>query len=264
MSAQEREFCLNDIIAHSQWPEVMAFGLVFFAGLYGGVGAINLLLTRWLLPRLGHGAVLDARPIPPGQLRRELGWSMLSIVIFGTGMLFPWGLLTLQWATLATNPSGWQIALEVLALVVWNEVHFYINHRLLHTRWLKRFHLPHHRSVITTPWATYSFHPVEALMLGNVILLPMLVHDFSWQALLSLPVLSMVFNNIGHSNYDFLPDAHKDRWWLNGARRHHLHHACYQGNFGFMFPFMDRALNTQLAPDAADARMQRATKSHAA
>ncbi len=242
----------------------MGFGLVFFSALYLGVGGLNLLLTRIVLPRLGHGSVLDVRAIPAGQLRRELAWSMVTIVIFGTGMVFPWMILKLQWAQLAVNPGVFQIACEILVLVVWNEVHFYINHRLLHTRLLNRFHLPHHRSVITTPWACYSFHPVEALMLGTVIFLPMLVHDFSWQALLSLPVLSIVFNNIGHSNYDFLPDADKDRWWLNGARRHHLHHACYQGNFGFMFPFMDRALHTQLAPNAADVRMQRPTKSHAA
>jgi Delta7-sterol 5-desaturase len=254
---------VNEIVVNSQWVDVVGFGLVFFCALYFGVGGLNLLLTRLVLPRLGHGSVLDVRAIPAGQLQRELLWSMLTIVIFGVGMVFPWMLLKMQWAQLAVNPGVFQIALEIVALVVWNEVHFYINHRLLHTRWLKRFHLPHHRSVITTPWSSYSFHPLEAAMLGNVILLPMVVHDFSFVALATLPVLSIVFNNIGHSNYDFLPDAHKDRWWLNGARRHHLHHACYLGNFGFMFPFMDRACNTNLAPDAADARMHKGHKPHA-
>jgi sterol desaturase/sphingolipid hydroxylase (fatty acid hydroxylase superfamily) len=251
---------VNDIVANTHWLGVIGFGLVFFASLYFGVGTLNLVLTKHVLPWLGHGSVLDARAVPAGQVRRELLLSMVTIVIFGVGMLFPWMLLKLQWAQLAVNPGVFQITAEIVALVVWNEVHFYINHRLLHTRWLKRFHLPHHRSVITTPWSSYSFHPLEAAMLGNVILLPMVVHDFSFVALAALPVLSIVFNNIGHSNYDFLPDAHKDRWWLNGARRHHLHHACYLGNFGFMFPFMDRACNTNLAPDAADARMQKRTQ----
>ena len=113
---------------------------------------------------------------------------------------------------------------------------------------------PCSRSLITTPWATYSFHPLEAVLLGNVILLPMVLHDFSLPALLALPIISLVFNNIGHSNYDFLPGAAHDRWWLNGARRHHLHHACYSGNFGFMLPFMDRWFGTNLPPDAALAR----------
>src|SRR5690606_40504614 len=91
----------------------------------------------------------------------------------------PWGLLQLGWARLDPDAGAGRIALEILALVAWNDVHFWINHRLLHTRLLRRFHLPHHRSVVTTPFSTYSFHPVEALMLGNVILLPMVLHDFS-------------------------------------------------------------------------------------
>ncbi|MEO6854855.1 MAG: sterol desaturase family protein, partial [Rhodoferax sp.] len=63
----------------------------------------------------------------------------------------------------------------------------------------------------------------------------------------------------------FLPDADRDRWWLNGARRHHLHHACYQGNFGFMFPFMDRLCGTALPPDAAQVHIARHhAKPHAA
>ena len=54
---------------------------------------------------------------------------------------------------------------------------------------LVRFHGDHHRSYVTTPWSTYSFHPLEALMLGNIILLPMLVHDFYFWSLAAVPVL---------------------------------------------------------------------------
>ncbi|WP_035854207.1 sterol desaturase family protein [Deefgea rivuli] len=248
---------MRELILNSQWYEIMLLGLVFFASLYVGVGALNWVLSRFLLPAIGYGHILDPRPLARGQLRREWLLSASSIFIFGTGMIFPWGLLQLGWARLAIAPSNWQIAVEIFLLVIWNEIHFYCTHWLLHTRWLKRFHLPHHRSIVTTPWASYSFHPLEAIMLGNVILLPMLVHDFSLDALAAVPVFSIIFNNIGHSNYDFLPDAHHDRWWLNGARRHHLHHACYTGNFGFMFPFMDRLFGTALPPDAAQARIKR-------
>ncbi|WP_273429293.1 sterol desaturase family protein [Chitinibacter tainanensis] len=240
------------------WYGMMAVGVLFFAALYLGFGALNHALSQWLLPALGYGGRLDPRPIPAGQIRRELRHSALVVLLFGAGMVFPWGLLQLGWARLAPQASAGQIALEMLALIIWNEIHFYLNHRLLHTRWLQRFHLPHHRSVVTTPWATYSLHPLEAMMLGNVILLPMVVHDFSVYSLMMVPVFSIIFNNIGHSNYDFLPDYQHDRWWLNGARRHHLHHACYHGNYGFMFPFMDRWLGTDLPPDAAAEKIRRA------
>lgn len=241
---------MREFILECSAYEMALAGLLFFGGIYVLFGGLNWLLTQKILPALGVGKTLDPRPLFAGQLRHELLGSLSSIVIFGVGMVFPWAFIHFGWAKLAANPSALQIILEVVVLLVWNEIHFYINHRLLHTRWLRRFHLPHHRSVVTTPWATYSFHPVEALMLGNVILLPMLVHDFSVYALFSLPLFSLLFNSIGHSNYDW---GARDRSLLHKAsRRHHLHHACFHGNFGFMLPFMDQALKTVLPMDASD------------
>ena len=233
----------------SYW-EVMLWGLAFFGGIYLVFGTLAWLLTTKLLPALGIGRVLDPRPLAPGQLKREFQQSALSILLFGTGMIFPWGLLQLGWAQLTPNASGTRIALEILALVIWNDIHFWVNHRLLHTKLLRKFHLPHHKSVVTTPFATYSFHPIEAAMLGNVILLPMLVHDFSFWSLASVPVFSLFFNCIGHANYDFFPRVSYAHWFA-ASRRHHLHHACYQGNFGFQFTFMDRLFRTRLDGDAA-------------
>lgn len=245
-----REFILNC----SVW-EIAAVGLAFFGGIYVLFGAANVFITHYLLPALHIGQPLDPRPLAKGQLKRELLWSASSIVIFGAGMVFPWGFLQLGWSSLTIDPSGLQVAVEIVALVIWNEIHFYTNHWLLHTRWLRRFHLPHHRSVVTTPWSTYAFHPVEALMLGNVILLPMLVHDFSVYALFSVPLFSLLFNSIGHCNYDFGPRRHSV--FHNASRRHHLHHACFNGNYGFMFPFMDKLLKTALPFDAADKNIHR-------
>lgn len=242
---------MRDVILNCRWYEIMGGGCLFFAALYFGFAFVNLILIHRVMPTLKHGSPLDPRPLGSGQVRREILWSVSSILIFGLGSVFPWGLLKLGWARLAVDPLWWRIGLEIVALIVWNEVHFYVNHWLLHTRYLKRFHHPHHRSVVPTPWSTYSFHPIEAVMLGNVLMVPMLVHPFSIEALLTLPVFSIVFNNVGHSNYDFLPDADRDRWWMNAARRHHLHHACYHGNYGFMFPFMDRLFGTALSADAA-------------
>ena len=234
--------------------QVMGFGLLFFATIYLVFGAVTYGLTHYVLPRLGIGRPLDPRPVSAQQWRTEFRQSGVSILIFGLGMVFPWGLLQLGWAHLDANASAGKIALEILALLVWNDVHFWVNHRLLHTKGLRRFHLPHHRSVTTTPFSTYSFHPIEALMLGNVILLPMLVHDFSFWALLSVPLFSLFFNCIGHANYDFFTKVSYAHWFA-ASRRHHLHHACYNGNYGFQFTFMDRLFGTRLPADAADARL---------
>ena len=232
-------------------PGIMLIGVSWFLALYLGCALLNRLLTRRLLPALGHGGILDPRPLAAGQVGREVRASLGSVLVFGVGLVVPWSLIQAGWARFAVEPSLGRIVVEAVLLATWNEVHFYLCHRLLHTAALKRCHLPHHRSTVPTPWSTFSFHPVEALLLGSVIVPPMLVHDFSATALASLPLVSILFNGIGHSNYDFLPDFRRDRWWLNGARRHHLHHACYHGNYGFMFPFMDRWFGTELPIDAA-------------
>jgi len=235
-------------------PAVMLWGLAFFGSLYLGFGAITWGLTRRWLPALGIGQVLDPRPVRPEQWRRELTQSGISVLIFGLGMVFPWGLLQWGWARLAVDASGWQIAAEIGVLAIWNDVHFWVNHRLLHSKMLRRFHGPHHRSVVTTPFSTYSFHPVEALMLGNVILWPMLLHDFSFWSLASVPVFSLFFNCIGHANYDFFTRVSYGHWFA-ASRRHHLHHAAHAGNYGFQFTFMDRLFGTRLGADAADAQL---------
>lgn len=237
----------------SAW-QVVLVGLLFFGGIYLLFGTATWLLTRYVLPALGVGRVLDPRPLRPGQLRHEIVHSSMSILIFGVGMLIPWGFLQLGWAHLDPDAGAWQIAIEIAVLMVWNDIHFWLNHRLLHTKLLRRFHLPHHRSVVTTAWSTYSFHPIEALMLGNVILLPMVLHEFSFWSLLAVPLFSLFFNCVGHANYDFFPNVSYAHWFA-ASRRHHLHHACYNGNYGFQFTFMDRLFRTRLTEDAALVRV---------
>ena len=233
--------------------QVVPYGVLWFSTLYFGFAVATSTLVR-VLPLVGYGRVLDPRPLPREQLRGEIGESLVSILVFGIGMLAPWGMLKLGWARLAQDPSFTRIALETVALFFWNELHFYASHRMLHAQWLRRFHGVHHQSHTATPFSTYALHPVEAAMLGSVPLLPMLLHDFSLQALAALTVLSIALNNLGHSNYEFSLRA-PARGWRAASRRHHLHHACYHGNYGFLLGIFDRLGGTLLPSDAADARL---------
>jgi Delta7-sterol 5-desaturase len=244
--------------------QVVLGGLGFFAALYIGFALLSTVLTRWVLPKSGVGRPLDPRPLNPHQIRYEVVAASGSILIFGVGLLVPWALIQMGWAHVDLQASVLRVGLECVVLVLWNDVHFYAHHRLLHhPRLFARFHLPHHRSVVTTPWSTYAFHPLEAILLGSVLILPMLVWSFSLAALAALPVLSLAYNSLGHSNYQALPVGWR---WLSNARSHHLHHACFRGNYGFLFTFMDRWLGTTLPEHAADEvirlGMQRANSFH--
>ncbi len=225
-------------------------GVAYFAAIYLAAGLIAG-AVRAVLLRAGRARVLDPRRVPTDQVAREWRQSALSIVIFGVGLLLPWWMVVHGWASVhSSNPLG-RVLLELLALLVWNDIHFYTVHRSLHhPKLLRAVHMAHHRSVVTTPWSTYAFHPVEALLLGSVAIPPMLVWHFTPLALALLPVLSLTYNVIGHANFRALPR----RWqWLSNAHDHHLHHACHRGNYGFLFTFMDRWFGTQLPHDAAQA-----------
>jgi Delta7-sterol 5-desaturase len=234
------------------WPAaaVAIGGVAYFAAIYltaaliaGGVRAALL--------KSGRGRVLDPRAVPPGQVAREQRQSAVSVLIFGIGLLLPWAMVVHGVADVHPSNPPARVVLELLALLVWNDIHFYAVHRTLHHPVLvRRVHAAHHQSVVTTPWSTYAFHPVEALLLGSVLLPPMLVWSFTPAALVLLPILSLTYNVIGHGNVRALPR----RWqWLSNAHDHHLHHACHRGNYGFLFTFMDRLFGTQLPQDAARA-----------
>jgi Delta7-sterol 5-desaturase len=234
------------------WPgaAVAIGGVAYFAAIYL-VAALIASGVRAALLKNGRGRVLDARAVSPGQVAREQRQSAVSILIFGVGLVLPWAMVVNGWAGVHPSNPPLRVVLELLALLVWNDIHFYAVHRTLHLpALLRHVHAAHHQSVVTTPWSTYAFHPVEALLLGSVLLPPMLVWSFTPLALALLPILSLTYNVIGHGNMRALPR----RWqWLSNAHDHHLHHACHRGNYGFLFTFMDRLFGTQLPADAARA-----------
>lgn len=228
--------------------ETLPFGVVFalsaagFLGIYFGFGALAHAATRrWCANR-----ALSGRDLAPGQIAAEIRRSLLSIALFGLhGVLTVWGdragLWRIEWRT------RWALVpFEIGALVVWNDLHFYVIHRALHTPWLFRHvHRDHHRAIRPTPFSTYAMHPIEAALLGSVMVLVLPFHDFSLATLLLFPVVSLLLNNLGHLNHDLAPAG--ARWHpLAASRRHERHHREVHGNYGFLFPALDRWLGTEL------------------
>ncbi len=232
-------------------PQVMLWGVLFFGGIDLGFGGITWLLTK-RAAGAGHRARTRSAAAAAGaMLRRELGQSGVSVLIFGLGMVFPWGLLQLGWARL-DGDAGWrQIAVEILVLAFWNDVHFWINHRLLHTRWLRRFHGPHHRSFVTTPGdaalapsrrgadarqrdpAADGGTRLQLLVAGGGAGVPQ-------------PVLQPPSGIRTTTSSRACCTATGSRQAAAGTIC--ARHAAHNGNYGFQFTFMDRLFRTRLRP----------------
>ena len=137
---------LRDLAHQVPWWQTFLVLTFAFAAMYVGFTGATLLLTRRILPRWGVGQVIDQRTLLPGQIRGEVLRSLVSIVVFagygvGTLMAERAGVVAIRWQE---TPLGFLCDLALF--FCWNELHFYLTHRLLHTRWLhRRVHVVHHR-----------------------------------------------------------------------------------------------------------------------
>lgn len=215
-----------------------------FLLLYFTFAGLGWMLTRHLFPALKIGAAVDLRPLKERQIRSEILHSLVSILIFGA-----YGALTLEvwragWIQVDFRASSTKIASDLALFFVWNEIHFYCIHRLLHTRWLYRHvHRVHHESVVPTPFSIYSFHWFEAILLGSVMILALMAFKPSVEALLGLPLTSLFFNAIGHCNYNVFANHTAIH---SAAVQHSDHHRRVAGNYGFYLPLLDRLFQTAL------------------
>ena len=144
---------------------------------------------------------------------------------------------------------GWPYLLGSVGLMVLlHDAYFYWAHRLMHARPLYRFfHAVHHRSTNPSPWAAFSFHPLEAAVEAGIIFAIAFLIPCHPLALLGFMVVMTAFNVSGHVGYEFLP-----RWLtagrvgrlLNTPTAHNLHHQHHRTNFGLYFRFWDIVCRT--------------------
>ncbi len=134
-------------------------------------------------------------------------------------------------------------------MAVIHDTYFYWTHRLIHSQPLfKIIHLVHHKSTNPSPWTSYAFHPLEALI--QALIMPIIVVIFPIQkfALIIYFLLQFLHNIYGHLGYELLPSFIRDSSigrLLNTSIIHNKHHKNIQGNFGLYFTFWDRLMRTE-------------------
>ena len=131
------------------------------AGLAFGVICVGL--RRRLEP-----VRLQQNRATPQQMRREILWSMSTVLIFAiVGTTTVW-IAARGWTQFyfASDALGWiYLIFSFFLLIVLHDTYFYWTHRAMHlSRVFEAVHLTHHRSVAPTPWCCYSFSPGEALV----------------------------------------------------------------------------------------------------
>jgi len=232
---------MSDLLRHAflswSWPVIWAISFVYFLVLYFGIGQLFLMVCL-KLEKAGLAEKIDKQAPGPEQIRSEKKHSFVSIVIFGFSS-WPVVWLYRNGFYQPQTDSFYSVLTGLLLLNIWNEIHFFLVHRLMHIPFfMKNVHLIHHRSRIPTVWSVYSFHWLEAALLSTVPLFFCLVMSPPLMAVAFYPFNSILFNFAGHCNHRLL--FLKSEGGL--ATRHVVHHQRSNGNFGFASGLPDKIL----------------------
>ena len=220
---------------------------LFFLAVYA-LCAGGAYLLVWILGRERYAAQrIQQRPRPP-QLQREIFWSVVSILILSS-------LLTITWLTAEAGWSlgyfdigqyGWTyLAVSVAVMAVVHDTYYYWAHRFMHhPKVFRHVHKLHHTFTNPTPFASYAFHPLEAVVevawyAPLAFVLP--VHPVAVAAYI---VVLTVLNVISHLGYEFYSPG-VARWFITSTH-HNLHHARSKGHFMLYFNLWDRWMGTNM------------------
>ena len=236
----------------SQLALVFGVVLVLFLGhyllvataFYGGFWV-------WKARALAHRRI-QQNPLRSPRPGRELAFSVLSIVLFsvmlsGLWVLDQFGLTAIYWnvADQGWNWDGgwlWFVAsIGVMALV--HDSYYYWAHRFMHhPKVFRRVHKLHHEFHNPTPYASYAFHPWEAIVevawvLPVALLLP--IHPGAFACYIVVLTLLNVISHLGFETYP----AWVARWFITSTH-HNLHHTRARGHFMLYFNIWDRIMGT--------------------
>jgi sterol desaturase/sphingolipid hydroxylase (fatty acid hydroxylase superfamily) len=197
--------------------------------------------------------ILNHKKLKKKQIKKEIFWSALSAVIFAIVGGFTYYLYVRDQTNIyteSTKYTWWYIPLSIFIFLFLQDTYYYWIHRWMHKpKIYKYFHLIHHKSVHTSVFTAFSFHPLETTLQAlylPIILLILPIHFYALLAVLSIMTLSATIN---HAGLEIYPKGKIGDWiktWIIGATHHDFHHRKFNYNYGLYFTFWDRIMKTEL------------------
>lgn len=194
---------------------------------------------------------IQLRTPQKSKIRHEILWSASSILIFTTIGSITHYLFLNGYTELYTDidERGWgYLALSTVGLILWHDFYFYWTHRAMHHKAIFPYvHKVHHISNDPTPWAAFSFHPLEAIVQAGFIHIAIFTVALHPVALLIMALYQMTLNVFGHLGFEVLPKGFatgKITKWHNTSTHHNMHHSKVNCNYGLYFNIWDRLMGT--------------------
>lgn len=218
------------------------------------LAGIPFALFYWVLPKNKKVSTrkIQQRNASKKDFLREIWHSMTSTLVFTviTAIILftPVRNITQLYTNINDYPV-WYIFVSLALSLVIHDTYFYWMHRIMHHKTLFNLtHLVHHRSTNPSPWTSYSFHLLEAIVEGGVLLVITMVMPMHILTVLLFTVVGFMINVYGHLGYELMPKGFRKNVLfqvLNTSVHHNLHHSKFKGNYGLYFRVWDRIMGTE-------------------
>lgn len=184
---------------------------------------------------------------------REVWHSIQSTFVFTVIALMIWLTPLKAYTQVYDDASNtypfWYLGVSVVFSLILHDTYFYWLHRLLHHKSMYRHtHLVHHQSTNPSPWTSYSFHIIEAIAEGLVLIVIVMVIPMSQLGVMLFTVSAFIINVYGHLGYEITPKWFRYTWMFelfNTSVHHNMHHSKFKGNYGLYFRIWDRLMKTE-------------------
>ncbi len=183
--------------------------------------------------------------------KREIFYSLSTILIFGLVGVFVYILRIHGYTKIYSDINQYGIIyfwFSIIMLIFIHDTYFYWTHRLMHhPKIFKYVHLVHHKSNNPTPFAAFSFHPLEAIVEAGFLPIVVMIIPLYNLAIFIFLTFSFIMNVLGHIGYEFYFKGFTKNpltWWNNTSTHHNMHHQYTNWNFGLYFNFWDKWMGT--------------------
>ncbi|MBC9909512.1 sterol desaturase family protein [Chitinophaga varians] len=216
------------------------------------VAGIPFMMFYWIFPARLKRQKIQRKEASRKDFFREIGHSMQTTLVFSVISVILLFTPVRQFTQLYQHMNDyplWYIGVSLVLSLVVHDTYFYWMHRLLHhPKLFRATHLLHHKSSNPSPWTSYSFHLLEAIVEGGVLVVIVCIMPMHPLTLLLFTITGFMINVYGHLGYEIMPRWFRHSWLFelsNTSVHHNLHHSRFKGNYGLYFRIWDRVMGTE-------------------